>query len=260
MIRGLLIKTIREVWLMILLMAISLMLIMALLTYIIPHVQQSMNAVFEQMPFVKPLIEALLGSDVGEEINARTMQAIVWVHPTVLALVWTTEVILCTRVPVGEIDRGTIDMLLGLPVSRRMLYLSETIVWLFSGALIMSMGLLGHLIMAPALGDEMRHSITNVIQVIVNFFCVYIAVGGIGFFVSSLSERRGRAMATIFGIVLASFLLNFVAQFWQAARAIRFLECDELLPTGASSKQRNIADRQYHSPRGHRCRGVVHWR
>jgi hypothetical protein len=51
-----------------------------------------------------------------------------------------------------------------------------------------------------------------------NLYCVYLAVGGLAFFVSSLSDRRGRAMAVAFAIVLSSFLLNFVAQFWAPAR------------------------------------------
>jgi len=45
--------------------------------------------------------------------------------------------------------------------------------------------------------------------VMANFFGVYLAVGGIAFLVSALSDRRGRAMAVVFAIVLASFLLNF---------------------------------------------------
>ena len=54
--------------------------------------------------------------------------------------------------------------------------------------------------------------------VLVNLFGVYLAVGGVAFLVSSLSDRRGIAMGTIFGLVLASFLLNFLAPFWPLAK------------------------------------------
>ena len=59
--------------------------------------------------------------------------------------------------------------------------------------------------------------------VALNLLCVYVAVGGFAFLVSSLSERRGRAVVTIFGFVLASFLLNFLAQFWWPASKLAFL-------------------------------------
>jgi hypothetical protein len=59
--------------------------------------------------------------------------------------------------------------------------------------------------------------------VMVNFFSVYIAVGGIALLVSALSDHRGRAVAVVFAILLASFLLNFIANFWQPAKRIAFL-------------------------------------
>jgi ABC-2 type transport system permease protein len=70
---------------------------------------------------------------------------------------------------------------------------------------------------------EMRPPLSRAMLVEVNLYCVYMAVGGIAFLVSALSDRRGRAMAVVFGIVLASFLLNFLAQFWMPARQVSFL-------------------------------------
>ena len=223
MIRGLLAKTIREVWLTTLLLGAALSLVMALLTYILPQVQESFNDIFSQMPFVKTLITALLGTDIGDQMTAQTMQAFLWVHPVVLAIVWSYEIAFCTRVPAGEIDRGTIDVLLGLPVSRRTMYGCESTACLIGGGMILCMGLMGHRFMAHAMPAEFRLALPRVILVMVNLFCVYAAVGGTAYLVSACSDRRGRAMAIVLGIVLASFLLNFVAQFWNPARHMAFL-------------------------------------
>jgi hypothetical protein len=48
-------------------------------------------------------------------------------------------------------------------------------------------------------------------------------VGGLAFLVSAVSDRRGRAIAVIFAILLASFLLNFLAQLWRPAEMVSFL-------------------------------------
>ena len=72
------------------------------------------------------------------------------------------EIVLCTRMPAGEIDRGTIDVLLSLPVSRRAVYWSESIVWLITGVLILVMGLIGHRITAPVMPEEMRPELSSV--------------------------------------------------------------------------------------------------
>lgn len=221
--RGLFAKTIREVWPATLLFGGALAVIMALLTYVLPKIQEGLSTVLAQLPFVKTLLSALLGSEAGDEITARTMQAFLWVHPTVLAIVWAHEIVFCTRMPAGEIDRGTIDVLLGLPVSRRAVYLCESAIWLVSGVLILLTGLTGHLIAAPAMPAEMRPPLSREVLVMANLFCVYVSVGGTAFLVSSLSDRRGRAMAVVFALLLASFLLNFVAQFWEPAKTIGFL-------------------------------------
>jgi beta-exotoxin I transport system permease protein len=60
-------------------------------------------------------------------------------------------------------------------------------------------------------------------MVLVNLYCVYFAVGGIALLVSSMSDHQGRAVAVVFAILLASFLLNFIANFWQPAKQIAFL-------------------------------------
>ena len=221
--RGLFTKALYEVWLTTLLFCFSLLAVTSLLTYILPQFQEGLGGVFDELPFVRSMLTALLGTELGDEITARSMQVLIWVHPVVLALVWTHETVLCTRMPAGEIDRGTIDVLLGLPVSRRAVYCCESIVWLVSGLLLLGMGLLGHRIAAPAMPEAIRPELSRAVLVMANLYGIYVAVGGIAFLVSALSDRRGRAMAIVFGILLASFLLNFVAEFWEPAEKIAFL-------------------------------------
>lgn len=223
MMRGILLKSFHEVWVPTLLCGMGLLVIIALLTFVLPQIVEGMSEIFEQMPFVKSLITAMLGTEVGERITARTMQSFLWVHPVVLALIWGHEITLCTRVPAGEIDRGTIDILLSWPVSRRKVYWAETIVWLMTGLFVIGMGLVGHRIAAPTMPDDMRPDMQSVAMIMTNLFGVYLAVGGIAMLVSSLSDRRGRAVAIVFALVLASFLLNFIAQFWEPAKRFSIL-------------------------------------
>jgi len=221
--RGLLSKTVHETWVATLLFGCGLFAVMALLTYVVPQFHEGMSELFEHLPFVKTLLAAMLGTEVGDEINARTMQAVLWVHPMVLALAWAHAIVFCTRMPAGEIDRGTIDILLGLPAPRRAVYYSEVAVWLVAGLAVLLMGMLGHLLTASAIDVETRPSLTDVLRVMGNLYCVYVAVGGIALLFSSLSNHRGRAMGAAFALVVASFLLSFVSQFWAPAKTISFV-------------------------------------
>ena len=125
--------------------------------------------------------------------------------------------------PAGEIDRGTIDLLLGLPVSRRAVFGSESLVWLASGVLLLSCGACGHFSSAAYIAPEMRPRPLAVIYVLLNLYCVYLFVGSVSFLVSALSDRRGLAMSIVFAIVVTSFLVNFLAPLWPPAKQIAFL-------------------------------------
>jgi MFS family permease len=53
-----------------------------------------------------------------------------------------------------------------------------------------------------------------------NLLCVFGSVAGVGFLISALGDRRGRAIAILFGLLLASFLLNVLAVFWAPAQRL----------------------------------------
>jgi ABC-2 type transport system permease protein len=221
--RGLFTKSLYEAWGLTLLVGLALLALEALHTYVFPQIAEGMGEVLKDIPFVRSMVTALLGTELGDQISARAMQATLWVHPVLLALVWAHEIVWCTRMPAGEIDRGTIDVLFSLPVSRLSVYGCESIVWLFSGMVILTMGLVGFHLASPAMPAEMRPELSRVLWITINLYCVYLAVGGIAFLVSTLCDRRGRAIGIVFGLVLASFLLNFLAQFWPPAQQIAFL-------------------------------------
>ena len=221
--RGLVRKILYEVRWPTLLFALGLAMIMGLLTTLLPKILGDVDKIFRMLPFVKPILTALLGVEPGDGFTGQMMQAFLWVHPTVLALIWAFELMYCTRVPAGEIDRGTIDFLLGLPVSRWKLYLAETLVWILAGIFVLLIGLVGHSVAAARLQADIRPSWDITGAVICNLFAVYLAVGAFAFLISAASHRRGHAIGFVFSVLLFSFLLNFLAQFWEPAKQVAFL-------------------------------------
>ena len=220
---GLLRKIFIEIRWSVLLFGLGLAVVMALLTILLPKVLADAESILERLRFVRPLLKALLGADPGDGFSQKMMQAFLWVHPTVLALVWGHVLMYCSRVPAGEIDRGSVDFLLGLPVSRWQLYFAETVGFVCSGIVMLSIGFLGHWLASGALQPKMRPGALATTAILLNLFAVYLAVGGVAFLVSACSDRRGRAIGIMFAILLLSFLLNFLAQFWERAEHFAFL-------------------------------------
>lgn len=221
--RGLIRKSLHEVWAVTLLCGLGVLAFEILLAHVMRSFQAQIADHWFQVEFIRNIIKALLGVQITEGFDLGAMSSIAWVHPVILALLWAHEITLCTRVPAGEVDRGTADVLFSLPVSRWRVYLCETLVWLVGGIVVIGMGLIGSRIgNLPAEGGT-PPSLARTLVIVTNLYCLYLAVGGLAFLMSALSDRRGRAVAATFTIVLMSFLLSFLVQFWEPAQHLSFL-------------------------------------
>lgn len=221
--RGLLEKSLRETWRMTLLYAGVLFAFEAIIAYVLPMFQAELRGSWLEVEFVRKLLEALLGAELGASFGPAFLQAFPWVHPVILSVLWAHEVTYYTRVPAGEIDRGTIDFLLGLPVSRRQVYLCDTVVLLGCGAVLIGSLLLGNGFGTSLATEAIAPEPARTVVVLVNLGALYVAVGGVAYLVTAFCDHRGRAVAIVFVVLLASFLVNLLAQFWEIAQAIRFL-------------------------------------
>jgi hypothetical protein len=221
--RGLCMRAWREVWPTTLVLGLILAVAEAVLAFVLPKFGAQFGQLWLQMEFARGIMQAMLGTEIGDRIGPQMFQSIAWVHPVPLALTWAHALLCCTRVPAGEVDRGTADILFGLPVSRWEVFFSETAVWLGAGLLVLVATLAGNLLGGLALPSEQRADVRRLFVVLTNLYCLYLAVGGLAWLISSLSDRRGKAITILFVILLALFLLNYLAQFWQPLSKLVFL-------------------------------------
>src|SRR6059036_376433 len=169
--RGLLIRAFRESWPTTLLLGLVLMGVEAAMAFVLPKFGSQMSEQWLQLDFARGIMQAMLGTEIGDRLGPQMFQSIAWVHPVALALTWAHALVSCTRVPAGEVDRGTADVLLGLPVSRWEVFLSETMVWLACGAAILAAALAGNLLGAHGLPPERRPQLLRLFIVLANLFC-----------------------------------------------------------------------------------------
>lgn len=220
---GLMLKAALEMWPATLMCGGLLLGVEAVLAYVLPTFQSQFSNGMLQIGFVQSLVGAMLGVDSSEAMGPQAFMAFPWVHPVVLSLIWAHAMICCTRLPAGEIDRGTIDLTLTLPVTRWTVLRSETIVWIAAGMVVLMLGLAGYMLGRSFVDPDSRPDTGRTLIVLANCFCLYLAVGGLAWCVSAYFDRRGPALALVFIILLASFLLNFLGPFWDVADRLSFL-------------------------------------
>ncbi len=221
--RGLIYKSVREVWPAVVVVGSGLLAVQILFAHILPTFYRDLAENLLQVEFIRKVISAFLGTDAGAVIGPAAMCAMAWAHPIVLALVWSLTILICTRVPAGEVDRGTVDVLLSLPVTRTGVYLSETLVWTLAGAIVIGLGLCGNILGAWSIETRLSGTVAQRAWVSANLFALYLAVGGAAWLASALCDRRGRAVAVVLAMLIASFVLNFLAAFNETIRRFSFL-------------------------------------
>src|SRR5262249_36911683 len=127
--------------------------------------------------------------------------------PFLSVVAWVTLVTIGTRVPAGEIDRGTADLLLSLPISRASVYGSSSV-----GRLLTAVGLAAATWSGVALGTLLVRlaepvDLKRIAMVNANHAALLLAIGGTTALVSCLVNRRGVAVGIVAILLLASFLV-----------------------------------------------------
>lgn len=220
--RGLLDKSLREIGLVTAGFGLLLLMVATGISFILHQIQTGMLTMILKLDFARDFLSALLGTPVSGALGPQLIQAFPWVHPLVLLLLFAHETTICTRLPAGETDRGTIDLLLGLPVSRWQLYVCHSLVWALSGLALLGVGL-GGIWLGTTLAHAPMAPPRQLAIALINAWCLYLAIGGFACLVSCASERRGVAVGIVIATVVTSFLINFLAGLWPPARHVDFL-------------------------------------
>ena len=218
MFSGLVEKVVRETWAIALIACVALGAVSSVFTSVLPQFEELVNDFVTSMPLVRTMISAMVGVDLSEGVSGNMLLAVQWTHPIVLSIVWGFAIVFSSRMPAGEIELGTIDVLLGWPASRRAIYLSEAFVCMAVGLAVISCGFVGFELSVWAFGVQGAPPPGVLARTLLNFFASYMVVAGITQVFASIGDRRGKVKGFAVGVVLGCYLINFLAQFWQPAR------------------------------------------
>lgn len=172
----------------------------------------SMEAMTDLSP---ELMQTLLGGMLGGIDPLETWLVTLFIHPLVLTLYSVVAVAITARSLAGEIDRGTIDLVLSCPVPRWQLVVSTTAVMLLSHA-VMTLIVWRALLFGLELGAiDPPESLPAFRLVALNLFALFCAAGGVALLFSATTSEQGRAVGRSLGFVVLSFFVNLIAGLWQ---------------------------------------------
>lgn len=153
-----------------------------------------------------------------------TFLSIAFTHPLVLLLLCVFSIAVASRALAGEIERGTIDVLLAVPVTRLQFALASGAAFAVGLALLLlvhwaglRLGLQWTGVRPPA------RTLPALGYASMNLAALVLCVGGYSFLCSALASERGRAAGLAAGITVAFYFFNVLAQLWEKAQFMRYL-------------------------------------
>jgi ABC-2 type transport system permease protein len=173
------------------------------------------------------IVQTLMGGETIEVTRVMDMLSIAYVHPL-------TQVILCiwaigraAGAIAGEIDRGTMELLLAQPIARSHIILAHLTIDLITvpilclsmwGGTWLGTWLVGLQENASPLlrADPLRFG-----PCLLNVAVLVFAISGITMFLSAAGRFRGRVLGLAVVITLVQFLVNVIGQLWDRVEFLR---------------------------------------
>lgn len=194
---------------------------LALWGVILPVIYDSFGAQFKEMldsGLIPPQFAQFGGGDI---FSLTGSVALGFVHPISVGLNLVFAVGFSAAAVAGERQRGTLEILLSRPLSRRATYLTLALAAaLFIGVTIT--GFLGGAFLGSAMTgrlDELGAS--NLPLLWLNGFLLYGAFGAIALAMSVSFDRLSPALGISLAIVLISYFLDVVGSLWPDAKGLQ---------------------------------------
>lgn len=201
-------KTLRDsLWLTLLglaaIVAFEMILVMAMAT-LAPEAMQFLRG----FSFLRGMFQSMFNIDLSGEVSSASLIAVGFAHPLLFTLTWGVLLSICTRTVAGEIDGGTADLLLSLPISRTGLYLNTTL----SHAVVLGFlcGAAGIGVAAGQWANKVPEPISagNLAWMTANLGALLIAIGGSASLAGAIFPRRVVAVTVVLSLLLVAFFIS----------------------------------------------------
>jgi ABC-2 type transport system permease protein len=173
------------------------------------------GAVEQALAFAPPALQAMIQQEMLGGTDAGIL-AFGWNHPIAHALGAAVAITLAARAIAGEIEGGTMELVLAQPVSR-LRYLSAHVA--FAAAALAGVALAG--VLATAVGQRVfglePFPIARLGVLLLSFFLLQAALYAVTLAFSAFGREAGRVALAGFGVALFSYLLQVLATLWPAA-------------------------------------------
>jgi ABC-2 type transport system permease protein len=188
---------------------------------LMPLVYSQFGAQFRQLTESGVFPKQLTNFGGGDIFSLPGSIAVGFIHPIAIVLSCVFAVGFTTAAVAGERQRGTLEVLLARPLSRRTVYVTLLVATVLFVGVVMAAFLIGTVISVTANGVSGELVLSRVPLLWLNGVLLFAAIGAIGLAASVSFDRLSPAIGLTLGIVVVSYFLEILGSLWPDAKGLQ---------------------------------------
>lgn len=213
-------KALAEAWLQLLVSGVALLLFGWVFVWMmsqVPH--RAFGALLRWLP---DWVEPIMGVPLADLAGPTGQLSLIYVHVVTLLVCVGWAVGRGSDPISGEIGRGTMDLILSLPIWRASVLVAPAVVATLGAAILAGALMLGIQIGLTTIDFSDAVSLRQFLPGSINLFCLMFFMSGVTVFFSSWNRNRWRVISLAAGYYVISVIIELVGRLWEWGGWLRY--------------------------------------
>ncbi len=201
-----------------------------------------MELFMKQMP---PQMQYFMGEEFIGQFTINGIAAFGYNHPIVLIFFSMIAITLPARHIGGEIENGSLELMLSLPVKRQAIIFSIWIFTIFAMLLLLFACWLGTYWGLHLNPESITLPFTNIFKIGLNLVVLMLTINAYTFLIAAYSREGSKVALRAAGLTLFFYFLGYATKIWLAIQSLKHFTIftyfqPQMLMTGQASFVKNI--------------------
>jgi ABC-2 type transport system permease protein len=206
-------KAVSDAWLQLLISSLILVLFAWVFVWLMSQLPNRGFGAF--LRWLPNWIEPLFGVPLAKLAEPTGQLSLIFVHVVTLLISVGWAVSRGSDSISGEITRGTMDLILSLPVRRASILVAPAVVATLGGAVLAAAILLGISLGMLSFDFGSHVAVRQFLPGAVNLFCLLFFMTGITTCISSWNQNRWRTISLAAGFYVVSVIVEMIGRLWK---------------------------------------------
>ena len=185
------------------------------------HDNQNVKTMLQFLDMLPSIAKAALGGDTLQVGNLPALIAIGYHHPLVLLLYMLFAVGIPTGLLAGEVQRGTMELILSRPITKLQVYLCAALLTVL-GMVALVLVMFGGTVVSTRIyefGEPVP--LRDFFRMAINGGMVAGAVGAISLLSAASFSRRGTAVGVAVAFLVVNYFVSIIADWWPRMKVLK---------------------------------------